>query len=100
MNKSEKILQGLDLCTRREADCEKCPYNGGTTNLDCVEMLLKDVKTLCQDMVHVTRCKDCKHCTLLDDGVSWSCKAWGMDFYSTAYDAATYYCAEAEPKEG
>lgn len=56
------------------------------------------------DCVYVVRCKDCSHCFELaatdpmmpykggKDG--FFCDAFDMDFYTPAYNAATYYCAD------
>ncbi|MBQ3478172.1 MAG: hypothetical protein IJH25_08380 [Clostridia bacterium] len=52
-----------------------------------------------KDFVQVVRCKDCQHCRLLNDGVSFECTAWEMDFYAPTYNAATYYCADGKRKE-
>ena len=48
------------------------------------------------DLVPVVRCKDCQHCRLLNDGVSFECTSWEMDFYAPTYNAATYYCADGK----
>jgi len=52
------------------------------------------------DAEKVTRCRDCQHCRLLNDGVSFECTSWEMDFYAPEYSAATYFCADAKPREG
>lgn len=51
------------------------------------------------DAVSVIRCKHCKHCRLLNDGVSFECKEWEMDFYAPRYDASTYYCGDGKRRE-
>ena len=51
------------------------------------------------ERVSVVRCVDCKHCTLLNDGKSFDCAAWEMDFYAPRYSAQTYYCADGERRE-
>ena len=48
----------------------------------------------------VVRCRECRHCRLLNDGVSFECKELEMDFYAPQYDAATYYCADGERRDG
>ena len=65
------------------------------------------VKT--SDRVDVVRCKDCKHCFELADvdpmlpyhggGNGFFCEAFDMDFYTPAYDAAKYYCADGEGRD-
>lgn len=52
------------------------------------------------DRVSVVRCVDYKHCRLLSDGASFSCYAWDMDLYAPQYDAATFYCADGERRDG
>lgn len=48
------------------------------------------------ELVPVVRCKDCEHCRLLNDGVSFECMTFEMDFYAPTYSAATYYCADGK----
>lgn len=49
--------------------------------------------------VPVVNCKDCKHCRLLNDGISWDCADWEQAFYAPEYNAATWYCANGKRKE-
>lgn len=65
---------------------------------DCIDVKV-DVGIL-KDFVRVVRCKDCSHCRLLNDGVSFECSAWDTEFYAPTYDAATYYCADGERRDG
>ena len=51
------------------------------------------------DAVPVIRCKDCRYCRLLNDGISFECAAWDMDFYAPHYSAETYYCADGERRD-
>ena len=51
------------------------------------------------DLVPVVRCKDCQHCRLLNDGVSFKCTSWEMCFYAPTYNAATYYCADGKRRK-
>ena len=51
------------------------------------------------DRVDIVRCKDCEHCRVLNDGASFECAEWEMDFYAPRYDAATYYCADGKRRE-
>ena len=46
------------------------------------------------------RCRHCDNCRLLNDGISFECKEWGMDFYAPHYTADTFFCADAKPREG
>lgn len=48
------------------------------------------------DHIDVVRCKDCEHCRLLNDGISFECMELEMDFYAPHYSAATYYCADGK----
>ena len=45
------------------------------------------------------RCKECVHCLELPNGAGFTCSAWDMDFYSPAYDAAQYYCADGKRRD-
>lgn len=58
---------------------------------------IKDLPAV--NAVPVVRCKDCQHCRLLNDGVSFECTSWEMDFYAPEYSAATYYCADGKRRE-
>jgi molybdenum cofactor biosynthesis enzyme MoaA len=51
------------------------------------------------DAVKVVFCKDCEHCRLLNDGVSFECMTFEMDFYAPTYDAATFYCADGKRRK-
>jgi len=51
------------------------------------------------DAVPVIRCKDCRYCRTLGDGHSFECVRNDMEFYAPTYDAATYYCADAERRD-
>lgn len=51
------------------------------------------------DLVPVVRCKDCQYCRLLNDGVSFECTSWEIDFYAPEYSAATYYCADGKRRD-
>ena len=52
------------------------------------------------DLVPVVFCKDCRHCRLLNDGISFECSAGDTEFYAPTYNAATYYCADGERRDG
>lgn len=51
------------------------------------------------DAIPITRCKDCRHCRVLGDGHSFECVNNDIEYYAPTYDAATYYCADAELKD-
>lgn len=51
------------------------------------------------DAVQVVRCKDCQHCRLLNDGISFECMEQEVDYYAPTYDAATYYCADGKRRD-
>ena len=66
-------------------------------NTATIGRAIHSVPTL--DIVQVVHCKDCQHCRLLNDGVSFECTSWEMDFYAPEYSAATYYCADGKRRE-
>ena len=39
-------------------------------------------------------CKDCSHCSIFEDGKSFSCNYNENDYYAPYYDAATYFCGD------
>ena len=47
---------------------------------------------------NAVRCKDCRYCRTLNDGVSFDCDAWEMSFYAPRYDAATFCCADGKAR--
>ena len=51
------------------------------------------------DLAPVVRCKDCKHCRLLNDHISFECQEWEMAFYAPTYNAATFYCADGKRRD-
>ena len=71
------------------------------------ERAAEESKVPAVDAVPVIHCKDCANCFSLEavdpmrpydgsgDG-SFYCAAFDMDFYAPRYNAATYFCADAE----
>lgn len=70
---------------------------GEKVSLREVMETLNSIPTI--DLVPVVRCKDCQYCRLLNDGVSFECTSWEMDFYAPEYSVSTYYCADGKRKE-
>lgn len=48
------------------------------------------------DVVEVVRCKDCKHCDMVDENERW-CLGWGSPARLVAPDS---YCSHGTRKEG
>ena len=46
------------------------------------------------DAVEVVHCAECVYCQKYNEWGDFYCQRTDTDFYSPAYDAATYYCAD------
>ena len=62
------------------------------------------------DAEHVVHCKDCKHCCNIKDvdpmepwdgscGDGFYCLENELDYYSTRYNAKTYFCGDGKKRE-
>jgi hypothetical protein len=83
-------LNDYDLCTRPTMECHRCK--------EARALIAAGYRKQSENMVEVVRCKDCKHCTLTEDG-EYNPEDIVCGYFMTDGMQAYDYCSYGERKE-
>lgn len=95
MAELEKVIKGLNYCTRLYLGCKKCPYFGTSTSKASCECQLKtDAVALLKEQPQIVRCKDCKFWDCVNDSYYGKCS----QVFKGKLSPFDWFCADGERK--